>query len=106
MCYSLFILDQIHGSNNFISLTEHCLAQASSSMQVLVMNLVLCFYFVNFSTANNMLCICVNFAADINRDVGKVKFKSIKTCIFYHSLCRGVAMFAIVGMWLMHLCIE
>ena len=43
------------------------------------------------------LCMCVNFAAVINREVGKVKFKFIKKCIFYHSLCRVVAMYAIVG---------
>ena len=65
-------------------------------MQVLVMNLVLCFYFVNFSTTKYM-CMCVNFAAFINREDGKVKFKFIKKCIFYHSLCRVVAMYAIVG---------
>ena len=62
-------------------------------MQVLVLSLVLCFYFVNFSTKNNM-CMCLNFAAVINRQVGKVKFKFIKKCIFYHLI---VALYAIVG---------
>ena len=43
-------------------------------MQVLVLYLVFCFYFVNFSTTNkhDNMCMCVNLAAGINRDVGKV----------------------------------
>ena len=61
-------------------------------MQVLVMSLVLCFYFVNFSTKNNM-CMCLNFAAVINREVGKVKFKFIKKNVYF----TIVAMYAIVG---------
>ena len=54
--------------------------------------------FVNFSTGTNKV-FCVNFAADITWEVGNVKFNVLKY-IFYHSLCRGVAMSAIVGMWL------
>ena len=60
-------------------------------MQVLVLSLVLCFYFVNFSTKTNM-CMCLNFAAVINREVGKVKFKFIKNVYF-----TIVALYAIVG---------
>ena len=38
------------------------------------------------------MCMCVNFAAFINSEVGKVK-----ECIFIHSFCRVVAMYAIAG---------
>ena len=57
-------------------------------MQVLVMNVVLCFYFVYFSATNNM-CTCVNYSADINREGGKVKFKFIKKCIFLPFIMQG-----------------
>ena len=55
VCYVVYfrsdsLINQFH-------LTEHCLAQASSSMQVLVMSLVLCFYFVNFSN-KKIICVC------------------------------------------------
>ena len=36
--------------------------------------------------------MCLNFAAVINREVGKVKFKFIKKCLFYHC-----CYYAIVG---------
>ena len=61
-------------------------------MQVLVMSLVLCFYFVNFSTKNNM-CMCLNSAAVINREVWKVKFKFIKKNVYFNI----VALYANVG---------
>ena len=43
-------------------------------------------------TGSNYMCMCVNFAAFINREVEKVK-----KCIFIHSFCRVVAMYAIAG---------
>ena len=64
-------------------------------MQVLVMSLVLCFYFVNFSTKIICVCICLNFAAVINREVGKVKFKFIKKKVYF----TIVALYAIVGIY-------
>ena len=57
-------------------------------MQVLVMSLVLCFYFVNFSTKNNM-CMCLNFAAVVR----KITFKFIKKNVYF----TIVALYAIVG---------
>ena len=38
------------------------------------------------------MCMCVNFAAFINREVGKVE-----KCVFIYSFCRVVAMYAIAG---------
>ena len=46
--------------------------------------------------------MCVNFAADINREVWKFKFKIIKKNVYL----QGVTMYAIVVMWLIHLCTE
>ena len=74
-------------------------------MQVLVMNLVLCFYFVNFSTTNNM-CMCVNFAAFINREVGKVKLKFIKKNVYFTIHYAGLLLCTQLWVWLMHLCID
>ena len=42
------------------------------------------FLFCEFFDKKNNMCTCLNFAAVINREVGKVKFKFIKKCIFYH----------------------
>ena len=45
------------------------------------------------------MCMCLNFAAVINREVilGRLNLNLLKKCIFYNSLCRVVAMYAIVG---------
>ena len=39
------------------------------------------------------MCMCLNFAAVINRKVGKVKFKFIKKNVYF----TIVALYAIVG---------
>ena len=52
------------------------------------------FLFCEFFNNKNKMCMCLNFAAVIKREVGKVKFKFIKKCIVYHC---WLAMYAILG---------